>query len=319
MTLGGTTSGISTAGAVTLNADNGLTLSDAFTSAGTTVLNADADSNSSGNFATSTINAGANTLTITGANVNTGTSLAAGTTTLNGAITGSGLTVTALTLTGASATLTTTTVNGQSGNDAAAQVTMPDGVTHTVNGCQKTSCPVPDTTPDTSDASDDLDKVDTGGSGGGTGGGGSTGGGDTGGGDTGSDSGGGETGGSGSSWADGSFDASEGDVVLTGSIGNFQVFFELLQEEGAETLELLEASEKLENPELAELVKALSEILGEYEFVSTSIPTNAFNDKAATLLPGLLTFEPGGGAGEGVSSATGATGYRPPSFGRFQF
>ena len=91
----------------------------------------------------------------------------------------------------------------------------------------------------------------------------------------------------------------------------------MLKNEGAKTLELLEASENLQNPELASLVQALGEILGEYEFVSTVIPANAFDDKAQTLLPGLLTFEPAAAGGDPKSNGT--RDYQPPSFGRFQF
>ena len=355
MTIGGTTGGITGSGAVTLNADSGLTLSDGYTGSGNADFKADNDSNGVGNFVASTINVGANTLTVTGKNVNTGTSVTAGTTALDGAVTGSGLTVTALTLTGASAALTGTTVGGQTGDDAATATTMPDGASHTVNGCQKTSCVVAVVTPP---PPDDLDTVqvgtggtggtDTGGGSGGTGGdasGGDSSGSDSGGSDTGDTSGGDTSGGdtsgtdssgggdtsstgggtgdiadgdTGGGWSDGSFNPASGDVLLTGSIGNFQVFFESLKEDGADTLELLEASENMDNPELASLVKALGDILGEYEFVSTSIPTNAFDDKATTLLPGLLTFDPAALGGDGPASPASPS-YRPPSFGRFQF
>lgn len=368
LNLGGTTGGITGTGILTLNAQNGLTFSDAFTGSGNAVFNADSDGNSTGNFTSTTMALGANTLNVTGASVNTGTSVTAGTTTLNGAVTGSGLTVTSLTLTGASATLTGTTVGGLTGSAAAAAATMPDAASHTINGCEKSQCVVPVVTPPP-----DLDTVQvgtggsggsTGGSSGGTGTGGSTGGdtggstggetaggdssgGDTSGGDTSggdstasSETTGGETTGGGSSggdtsstgggtgdvaggdagggWSDGTFNAASGDVLLSGSAGNFEVFFEALKEDGANTLELLEASENLENSELASLVKALGDILGEYEFVSTSIPTNAFDDKATTLLPGLLTFDPAAIGGDSSASPESRS-YRPPSFGRFQF
>ena len=386
LTLAATTGGITGTGDLTLNAQNGLSLGNAFTGAGSTVFNADSDGNSTGNYTSTTMALGANTLNVSGASVNTRTSLTAGTTTLNGAVTGSGLTVTALTLTGASAALTGTTIGGQSGNDAAAAATMPDAASHTINGCENTSCVVAVVTPPAPPELDNV-QVDTGGTGvtGGTGGGsdgtstgGSTGGdttggdtsggdnsggdpaggdtadSDTGGSDT-SDSGGGETSGadsstggettaddnsggstggdtsstgggtedvaggdSGGGWSDGSFNAASGDVLLTDTVGNFEVFFEALKEDGAKTLELLEASENLENAELASLVKALGDILGEYEFVSTTIPTNAFDDKATTLLPGLLTFDPAGIGGD-TSTSPASRSYRPPSFGRFQF
>lgn len=369
LTLAAKTGGITGSGALNLTAKNGLTLSNAFTGSGNAVFNADSDGNSSGNFAATTINVGANSLNITGASVNAGTSVTAGATTLNGTVTGSGLTVASLTLTGASATLTGTTVGGQTGSDAATATTMPDAATHTVNGCEKNRCVVAVVEPTTADL--DAVQVDTGGSTGDTGGGAT--GGDTGGntgGDTGGDAGGdsgGETSGSdtsggdtttggdtpaedtsggstsggettsttgsgsgdsaggatggesGGGWTSGSFNPASGDLLLTESVGNFQVFFELLKEEGAKTLELLEASEKLENSELASLVKALGEILGEYEFVSTAIPTNAFDDKATTLLPGLLTFEPAVGNAADGSASPASGGYKPPSFGRFQF
>lgn len=378
LTLAATTGGITGIGALTLDAQNGLSFGNAYTGSGNAAFNADSDSNSTGNFTSTTMALGANTLNVTGASVNTGTNVTAGTTTLNGAVTGSGLTVTALTLTGASATLTGTTVGGQTGNDAAAAATMPDAATHTINGCENTSCVVAVVTP----PPPDLDNVqvdtgsNTGGSSGGTGGSsggtgtGDTGGGDTSGGDTsdgdtssgdtgGSETGdtsGGETSGgdssggggstaednsggsttggdtsspngstddvtggdSGGGWSDGSFNAASGDVLLTGSAGNFEVFFEALKEDGANSLELFEASENLENAELASLVKALGDILGEYAFVSTSIPTNAFDDKATTLLPGLLTFDPAAIGSDGAASPASG-GYQPPSFGRFQF
>jgi filamentous hemagglutinin family protein len=374
LTLAATTGGITGTGALTLDAQNGLSVGNAYTGSGNAAFNADSDGNSAGNFTATTMALGANTLNVTGASVNTGTSLAAGTTTLNGAVTGSGLTVTALTLTGASATLTGTTIGGQSGNDAAAAATMPDAATHTINGCQNTRCVVAVVTPTPPPDLDNV-QVDTGGTGGiGTGGtGGSSGGTDTGG-STDSDTSGGDTGGSetgdtsggdtsggdssdgggsttndnsgggtsggdtsspngssddvaggdsnvgdsGGGWSDGSFNAASGDVLLTGSVGNFEVFFEALKEDGASTLELLEASENLENTELASLVKALGDILGEYEFVSTSIPTNAFDDKATTLLPGLLTFDPAA-TGNDTATSPASRKYQPPSFGRFQF
>lgn len=391
LTLTATTGGITGIGTLTLDAQNGLSFGHAYTGSGNAAFNADSDGNSTGNFTATSMALGANTLDVTGASVNTGTNLTAGTTTLNGAVTGSGLTVSALTLTGVSTTLTGTTIGGQSGTDAAAVATMPDAASHTINGCQNTSCVVPDTTPTPPPGLDNV-QVDTGGTGGGTGGGGTGGnsggssggtdtggstggdtsggdtdGGDTDGGDTGSsdtgssdsgdsdtgnsdtggsetgDTSGGETSGGDSSaggggdtsssggntedvaggdtgggWSDGSFNAASGDVLLTGSVGNFEVFFEALKEDGANTLELLEASENLENAELSSLVKALGDILGEYEFVSTSIPTNAFDDKATTLLPGLLTFDPAAAGGDD-SASPALRGYKPPSFGRFQF
>ncbi|MFQ5450339.1 MAG: beta strand repeat-containing protein [Nitrospinaceae bacterium] len=50
LTLDATNGGISAAGAVTLNAANGLTVNDSFTSSGSTTLNADTDNNGSGVF-----------------------------------------------------------------------------------------------------------------------------------------------------------------------------------------------------------------------------------------------------------------------------
>lgn len=354
LTLDATTGGITGAGAVTLNANNGVTLSAAYTGSGTTIVNADVDGNTSGNVTASTINVGANSLSATGVNVNTGTSLTAGATTLNGAVTGSGLTVTSLTLTGASAALTSTTVGGETGSAAAVATTMPDATTHLVNGCQKAGCAPPSTDDidavlvDPGTGSGTGGATDTGSSGGGSdaadsgsseaadGGTGGDSGVDTGGdtvadtgGDTASESGGsgsttetassenGDSTGTSGSWAESSFNAAAGDTVLTESAATFSVFFEMLQDEGADSLDLLEASENLGNSEVSSLVAALGEILGEYAFVAASIPTNAFDDKAQTILPGLLSFEP---VTEGVSTGSSKSReYRPPSFGQFQF
>ena len=106
-------------------------------------------------------------------------------------------------------------------------------------------------------------------------------------------------------------------MVLSESAATFQAFFEMLQEESADTLDLLEASEDLGNPELSSLVAALGEILGEYALIAAQIPTNAFEDKAQIIIPGLLTFEPT--TGDGTSTPSGVRRYQPPSFGRFQF
>ena len=91
----------------------------------------------------------------------------------------------------------------------------------------------------------------------------------------------------------------------------------MLGDEGIDNLDLLEAADNLGNPEIASLVAALGEILGEYAFIVASIPTNAFNDKAQTILPGLLSFEPV--ASDGAASPSGRRKYQPPSLGRFQF
>lgn len=334
ISIDSTTGGISGAGALTLNGNNGVTLSAAFTGAGNTVISGDADANGVGDASATTLNLGANDLTMSGNNVHTGTSLTAGAVTLNGAITGSGLTVTSLTLTGSSAALSNTTVGGKSGGDAAAATTMPDAPTHLVNGCQKAGCE--------SSAIGNIDAIivnpDPGGgaSDPGTGGssdggaGGSTSGdttGDTGGttGDTGgggatsetSSSGGSEGAGTSGDWAETSFNPAAGDTLLTESPATVRMFFETLTAEGADNLELLAAADDLDNPEIASLVSALGEILGEYALVAASVPTNAFNDKAQTILPGLVNFEPV--AADGTGKPSGQHSYQPPSLGRFQF
>ena len=116
---------------------------------------------------------------------------------------------------------------------------------------------------------------------------------------------------------DTSFSLASGDLLLSDSATTFRLFFETLKEEGAETLELLQSLKNTENPEIAALVETLGQILGEYDLIATAIPTNAFNDKAQILIPGLLTFEPA--AAGGSEQEVGFQSYAPPSFGRFQF
>jgi len=335
ISLDATTGGISGAGTLTLNANNGVTFSAAFTGTGATIVNGNTDGDGAGAVTATTINLGANALTMSGVSVNTGTSLMAGAVTLNGAVAGSGLTVASLTLTGASAVMINTTVNGKTGEDAAAETDMPDALTHLVNGCIKSGCAAsplnnidaivnvsdPDVSSDpvASDSSGGADSFGEASADSSAGAGGDTGG-DTGsGGGSSSDSSSarGDGGAASGGWAGASFNAAAGDAVLTDSAATLRAFFESLTEEGANNLDLLEAADDLRNPEIASLVSALGEILGEYAFISASVPTNAFNDKAQTLLPGLLTFEPA--AGDGIAIRSGRREYRPPSLGRFQF
>ena len=139
--LDGATGGLSAAGALTLNADGNMTLAANLTVAGHLIAAADADSSNAGNFSATSVNAGANNVTVSGIGVSMGSALVASTATLDGAITGTGVNVTALVLTGPSAVMTGI-VNGVSGAGASALVTMIDAPTHTFNGCSLSGCVV---------------------------------------------------------------------------------------------------------------------------------------------------------------------------------
>lgn len=158
MTLDGTTGGLATAGALTLNANRGITLRAELTALGDVVARADFDSDGIGDFAATDINAGANKVTVSGVNVHTGNILIADTAILDGALTGSKVRVKQLTLTGPSADLTGA-INGVFGPPAAELVNMPDGPAHKFNGCSKFQC-VEKRSPDTNGAGRFFGTVD---------------------------------------------------------------------------------------------------------------------------------------------------------------
>ncbi|MEE8189531.1 MAG: hypothetical protein V3T80_10010, partial [Kiloniellales bacterium] len=290
--------------AYTLTSNNGDISLSAITdgSGGGSDLTADAGtgaySHSSAN-----LNAGAGILTATGATVGIGSSLIADTATLNGTATGSGLNVGSLTITGSGATLFGT-VNGKSGDFAAAQATMPDADTHTINGCTVSTCPVEEVTEPEAELLDvvyattsstdsgststgdsllsvDSDPVAT----------------DTATTDVSSDSG-TDSGGTVESgdWATGSFDPLASDPVMSTSFTLSLADFALrLEEAELDDAELLMSTENAEDPALAALTQDLLLLLGEYELVlADSVPTDAFNGIAAVVIPDLVSFEPKG-------------------------